>query len=188
MSHFGLYLYNLFFRQLPFAKASKLRIWFLRRCGVVIGEDCTIQEGVYIKGSGRLSLGSNVTLRSGVFIECGSVVEIGSRVEVNYGTILCANCGASLTVGDDVHIAHNVSLKCSTHKISTIGKSVAGDSLFLDIKIGAGSWLCAGSIILPGVTLGMRNVVGAGAVVLNDTDDDALMVGVPAVTKKLYRR
>lgn len=180
--------YNLFLRPLPFARASKLRIWWLRRCGVVIGKKCTIQEDVRIKGSGLLILGDYVTIRSGAFIECGSQIDIGNRVEINYGTILCANCGAKLVIGNDVHIAHHVSVKCSTHQIATVGSSVAGESLFLDIKICDGSWICAGAIILPGVTVGLRNVVGAGAVVLQDTVDDALMVGVPAKVKKIYRR
>lgn len=181
-------VYNLFLRPLPFARASKLRIWWLRRCGAIIGKKCTIQEDVRIKGRGSLILGDNVTIRSGAFIECGSIIDIGSRVEINYGTILCANCGAKILIGNDVHIAHQVSVKCSTHQVSPVGVSVAGESLFLDIKIGDGSWICAGATILPGVAVGHRNVVGAGAVVLSDTVNDALMVGVPAKVKKIYSR
>lgn len=182
-----LFLYNLLLRPVPSVIFSCIRVWFLRRCGAVIGKNCFIQENVRIKGVGNLIIGDNVMLRSGAFIDCGNLIKIGNDVEVNFGTILCANCDSRVIIGDYVHIAHNVSIKGSTHKISLVGKSVAGESVFKDIAIGEGSWLCAGCIILPGVTIGRRNVIAAGAVVLSDTKDDVLMAGVPAEEKKTYR-
>lgn len=182
-----LVIYNLFLLPMPSLLASKLRIWFLRKCGAVIGNNCIIQENVRIRGGGRLEIGDNVVIRCGAFIECGNLITIGDDVEINYGTILCANGKSELKIDDDVHIAHNVSLKGSTHKISHDGKSVAGESVFKNIYVGEGTWLCAGSIILPGVTVGKRNVIAAGAVVMHDTENDVLMAGVPAKVKKKYR-
>ncbi len=182
-----LFIYNLLLLPLPSNLFSRLRVWYLRKCGAVIGSDCVIQENVRIKGPGRLKIGNNVTVRTGAFIECGNLIIIGNGVEINYGTLLCANGESELVIDDDVHIAHNVSLKGSTHQISYQGKSAAGRSLFKNISVGEGSWLCAGCIILPGVRIGKRNIIAAGAVVLADTEDDALMAGVPAVQKKKYR-
>ena len=99
---------------------------------------------------------------------------------------MSVNCGAELHIKDDTCIAHNVSLKCSTHRIDISGRSIAGKQEFKNIVIGAGSWLCVGCVILPGVTVGKRNVVAAGAVVTHDTPDNVLMAGVPAILKKNY--
>jgi acetyltransferase-like isoleucine patch superfamily enzyme len=40
--------------------------------------------------------------------------------------------------------------------------------------------LGTGAIVLPGVTVGHRAIVGAGAVVNRPVPDDATVVGVPA--------
>jgi maltose O-acetyltransferase len=37
---------------------------------------------------------------------------------------------------------------------------------------------------LPGVTIGKRCIIGAGAVVVHDIPDDSLVVGNPAVVKR----
>lgn len=48
------------------------------------------------------------------------------------------------------------------------------------IHIGRGSWIGAGAIILPGVTLGECCVVGAGAVVKDSWPARSVIAGVPA--------
>lgn len=45
-----------------------------------------------------------------------------------------------------------------------------------------GASIGAGAIILPGVTIGERAMIGAGAVVTQDVPDDATVVGNPART------
>lgn len=57
-----------------------------------------------------------------------------------------------------------------------------------DIVIGEGTWMCAGCIVIPGVKVGRKNVLAAGAVVTKSTEDGVLMAGVPAVVKKRYFR
>jgi acetyltransferase-like isoleucine patch superfamily enzyme len=48
------------------------------------------------------------------------------------------------------------------------------------VRIGDGSWIGARAIILPGVTIGRRCLVAAGAVVSKDVPDDTLVAGNPA--------
>ncbi len=48
------------------------------------------------------------------------------------------------------------------------------------VSIGAGSWLGAGAIILPGARIGRNVVVAAGAVVRGDIPDQCVVAGVPA--------
>lgn len=183
-----LFLYNWLLAPLPFGRAMRTKISYLRWCGIKIGQNLMLQPRVFIKGTGTLSIGDGVSLREGVMIECNAgEVWIEDRVEVNYGSLFAANCGAKLVIESDSHIAHFVSLKCSTHNVSMTGPSIAGESVFKDIVVGRGSWLCTGCVILPGVRLGARNLVAAGAVVLKDTPDNVLLCGVPAVVRKAYK-
>ena len=49
-----------------------------------------------------------------------------------------------------------------------------------DITIGEDVWIGAGVIVLPGVKIGDRSVIGAGAVVTRDIPAESIAVGVPA--------
>jgi len=42
-------------------------------------------------------------------------------------------------------------------------------------------WLCAGSVVLPGVRVKKGTVVAAGAVVTKDTEPYSIVGGIPAV-------
>jgi acetyltransferase-like isoleucine patch superfamily enzyme len=48
------------------------------------------------------------------------------------------------------------------------------------IVVGKGCWIGLNAIVLPGVSIGDGAVVGAGAVVTEDVEPNAIVVGVPA--------
>jgi len=52
-----------------------------------------------------------------------------------------------------------------------------------DIKIGEGTWIASGAIIIGGVTIGKYCVIAAGSVVTKDIPDYCLVAGVPAEIK-----
>ena len=56
----------------------------------------------------------------------------------------------------------------------------AGEHRNLPIEIGAGVWIGARAVILPGVKVGDGAVIAAGAVVTKDVAANTLVVGVPA--------
>lgn len=63
------------------------------------------------------------------------------------------------------------------------GKSFVSDSYFDErpiTKVGSDVWIGAGSIILDGVSIGNGAIVAAGAVVVKDIPDYAVVGGVPA--------
>jgi maltose O-acetyltransferase len=47
------------------------------------------------------------------------------------------------------------------------------------VEIGADVWVGGGAIILPGVRIGARAVIGAGSVVTRDVPDDVFAAGNP---------
>jgi len=48
------------------------------------------------------------------------------------------------------------------------------------VRIGAGTWIGARAVILPGITIGPGCVIGAGAVVTKDCEPNGMYGGVPA--------
>ena len=56
------------------------------------------------------------------------------------------------------------------------------------VTLGAYSWICSRSIILPGVTIGEGAVIASGAVVTKDVRDNTVVAGVPAtVVRKIEK-
>lgn len=155
---------------------------------VCIGDRVKIYDDVYIlcKGRGKIQIGSDVTLGTRAYFESGGKIEVGDRTGIWQGCIITANCGSAVVIGSDCKIAHMTSLKTTTHAIDPSGVCIGGDDQYKDIRIGAGSWLCAGSTVLPGVSVECRCLVAAGAVVTKDTPSAALIAGVPAIVKKRY--
>lgn len=84
-------------------------------------------------------------------------------------------------LGDYTQIGPNVSIISSNHKQEDLREHEVGR-----VEIGAYSWLGAGSVVLPNVTLGPFTMVGAGTVVTKSFPDGfCVLVGNPA---RLVRR
>ena len=87
------------------------------------------------------------------------------------------------SVGDRVWIAKTFNCDCG--KNIHIGSDFTGNHnlTILDIRevhIGDDVWIGGNVTILPGVTIGDRAVIGAGAVVTEDIPADSVAVGAPA--------
>ena len=68
---------------------------------------------------------------------------------------------ATVTIGAGSHIAMGCGFITSNHDLENISVSAAGKPIVL----GDGCWCGMNAIILPGVTLGPKTIVGAGSVV-----------------------
>ena len=161
---------------------------------ISIGSGSTIRDGVifHVEGGGRISLGKcaliaeNVILESYANSENAASLTFGDHVDFMMGSLASANGNANVRIGNDCKIAHNVAIKATEHIIDPEGVCIGGEIAFRDITISDGCWICAGAIITPGVTIGRKNVVGAGAVVTKNSSDNVLLAGVPAIVKKRY--
>jgi acetyltransferase-like isoleucine patch superfamily enzyme len=211
-----LILYNWLSSLLPdFGVFKRLRKTFLRWSGVVIpssvdlcgtvrfsgcgeiiiGENSILRHACYlhVEKGGRIELGKKVMLGENVIIESwanhagASSVTFGNNVDFMMGSLASANGNAHVRIGSNCKIAHNVSIKATEHQIDPNGECIGGKISFRNIAVSEGCWICAGAIIIPGVTVGRRNVIAAGAVVTQDTPPSVLVAGVPAVIKKQYQ-
>ena len=169
-----LYIYRLITMFLPDGwRMLGFRVWLLRWCGAEIGKN------VYISSLARFEGGGGRLI-----IEDGAWIGRYAFIASHGGE---SNPNPTIRIGKNVRIAHMCSIKTSAHEIDLNAPSVAGKTIAKDIVIGEGSWLCANVTIIPGVTVGRKCVCAAGAVVVRDVPDYALVAGVPAVVKRDLR-
>jgi acetyltransferase-like isoleucine patch superfamily enzyme len=137
----------------------------------------------YITVGAGTVIGPYVSLSAGVSPahELGdrSVVTIGDRCLIGKGTGIVGH--EAIEIGDDVFTGHNVYITDASHGYedpdTPIGRQF-GDPR--PVRIGAGSWLGHGTIVLPGSCIGCHVVVGAGSVVTGELPDFSVAVGNPA--------
>lgn len=109
----------------------------------------------------------------------------GSKITVNENAVLSLGnsmmnmnssitCFCSITIGDDVLISENVTIRDSDNH------NLQGSKVTAPIVIQDRVWIGMNAIILKGVTIGEGAVVAAGAVVTHDVPAHTLVAGVPA--------
>jgi len=86
---------------------------------------------------------------------------------------------ASIEIGDHVLLGPGVHLYRATHPLDSAERR-KGLELAKPIVIGNDAWLGGGAIVLPGVTIGARAVVGAGSVVTRAVPAGEKVAGNPA--------
>lgn len=144
----------------------------------------------YITVGAGTVMGPHVSLSAGVSPghELGdrSVVTIGDRCLIGKGTGIVGH--DAIEIGDDVFTGHNVYITDANHGYEDLDLPIGRQ--FEDprpVRIGAGSWLGHGTIVLPGASIGRHVVVGAGSVVTGDLPDFSVAVGNPARVIRRYR-
>jgi sugar O-acyltransferase (sialic acid O-acetyltransferase NeuD family) len=106
-------------------------------------------------------LGIDVTVGSGAIICANSVlttnIRLGNSVLINIASIICHD----VSIGNHVTLSPGVNLNGS-------------------VKIADEVNVFSSSIVLPGVLIGARSIIGAGSVVTKDVPSDTTVIGIPA--------
>lgn len=110
-----------------------------------------------------------------------SCLTIGNNTYIGeYNNIRAA--GGSISIGNNCLISQHVSIVSSNHghKQNQLiyDQPWALENNFIIIKDDV--WIGANSVILPGVTIGLGAIVGAGSVVTKDVPNYAIVCGNPA--------
>jgi UDP-2-acetamido-3-amino-2,3-dideoxy-glucuronate N-acetyltransferase len=136
-------------------------------------ESATIGEGTHVWAFAHVlphaRIGRDCNICDHVFIE--NDVVIGDRVTVKCGVQLWDG----LTVGDDVFIGPN-----ATFSNDKYPRSKQHQTHVLQTWIEQGASIGGGAVVLPGLRIGARAMVGAGAVVTQDVPPKAVVLGNPA--------
>lgn len=131
-------------------------------------------------------------------LQLKGLVVFGRRVGI-FGPFTVVN-PKFVTIGRDCGINHNVlilghsKVEIGNGVILSAGVMLIDSGLVLEgysevafpshfdsyVVIKDGAWIGAGAIILPGVTVGTKSVVGAGSVVTRDVPAFAVVAGNPA--------
>jgi acetyltransferase-like isoleucine patch superfamily enzyme len=148
--------------------------WHLRHCRSV-GEHATVLGRPQIDAT-NMEVGDHFKVWCGyrkTLVTGWGRVRVGDRVFINSGAVVFSVVG--VTIGDDVALANEAYVMDSdSHGIE--GRPVKE----APVVIGDGSWIGARAMVLPGVTIGRRCLVAAGAIVSRDIPDNTLVAGNPA--------
>ena len=163
---------------------------------IKMGKDCIIgKRGNYLNPS-HVTFGDRVTIGTDTRISCyrlfydnqvldpklyvGNSVTIGSRC-----SILCAD---TVMIGNHALIASDVVITSEDHGIEVeVEQSYAIQRLsHAPVIIGDETWIGEKVVILKGVTIGNRSIIGAGSIVTRDVPPYCIAVGNPARVIKKY--
>jgi acetyltransferase-like isoleucine patch superfamily enzyme len=87
----------------------------------------------------------------------------------------------SIVIEDDVWTGHHVYITDQNHGYERTDVPISRQTQAeRPVRIGAGSWIGAGSVILPGAQIGKHVTIGANSVVTGEIADYSVAVGSPA--------
>lgn len=177
--------------------------WYFKGKGVKYGRNLTVVGKVTIDNRGEITIGDSFMMTSSCdlnpissnligHIYCSKTghISIGNRVGMSSTRIWIED---SLTIGNYVTIGANVLLmdtdchqidyryRCGLLKQQETSSSSPKEQCVQrkSITLEDYCWIGAESIILKGVTIGARSVIGAGSIVTKDIPADCIAAGNP---------
>lgn len=138
-----------------------------------------------------VSVGDHVRIDAGVLISAGHPVRLGDHVHLAAGTKIFASGGA-IEIESFANLSADVKVYSASDDYT--GGSLTNPTVPAEYKnvthapvtIRRHAIVGAGSVVLPGVTLGIGSAVGALSLVREDVPDGTVVAGVPA--KPISRR
>jgi len=126
---------------------------------VDITQTAFVAPDAVLIGDVTLKIGTSVWYKAVIRADLNSI-SIGAYSNIQDGAILHGDVGMPLVIEDYVTVGHN--------------------AVIHGLRIGRGSLIGIGAVILEGVTVGAGSIVGAGAVVTKDVAEGIIVTGVPA--------
>lgn len=119
--------------------------------------------------------GETVIMQPPFYCDYGSNIELGERVFFNFNCVVLDVC--PVRIGDFTLFGPAVQIFTPMHPYNA---SLRREQEFgKPVEIGSDVWVGGGALILPGVRIGSRTIIGAGSVVTRDIPDGVLAAGNP---------
>lgn len=208
---------KLIFKISNFPVAMRIRLYpYINRMllwakDVAFGDNCLIYNRISVIGGGKIAIGNNFMMTSmdGInpissnlmgcfYTEAGAEISIGDNVGMSATRMWIRQ---KLTIGNNVNVGANVLLiDNDCHQIDyrmrrhDASKHFSPEELHdcvhsSPIIIEDDVWIGAHTLVLKGVTIGARSIIGAGSVVTKSIPADCIAAGNPCrVIRKLEQR
>lgn len=119
--------------------------------------------------------GDTVWMQPPFFCDYGSHIELGERVFFNFNCIVLDVC--PVRIGSYSLFGPAVQIYTPMHPFNA--QLRRREEFGKPVEIGSDVWVGGGAIILPGVRIGSRTVIGAGSVVTRDIPEGVFAAGNP---------
>jgi maltose O-acetyltransferase len=119
--------------------------------------------------------GDSVQMQPPFYCDYGDNTELGERVYFNFNCVILDVC--PVRIGSFSQFGPAVQILTPLHPLNA--KLRRQEEYGRPIDIGSDVWVGGGALILPGVKIGSRAVIGAGSVVKRDIPEGVLAAGNP---------
>ncbi len=127
---------------------------------------------------------SDVVIEAPFFCDYGYNIHIGENVYFNFNCVVLDVL--PVTIGANVLFGPNAQIYTATHPMDAVERR-GGLEAGSPVTIGDDCWIGGNVVICPGVAIGARSVIAAGAVVTRNIPADAVAAGSPAKPTKSSR-
>jgi len=139
-------------------------------------------KALFLKAMGA-RIGRRPVFYPGVWIAPGRELIVGDDVDFALDVIVTTTGG--VIIGDRTLIGYRAQIISANHRIPLVPERIFGAGHEkARVVIGRDAWIGAGSIVLPGVSIGDGAVVAAGSVVTKDVAPYTIVGGTPATLIK----
>lgn len=164
--------------------------------GVSYGKNFNIFNTIYLRNNGTISLGDDFLFTSGagynplcrnirgeIVAEKNANISVGNHVHISSA---CIWARKSITIGNNVKIGGDtLILDSDSHSLNYLDRRIGKDHLdssnakSADVVISDDVLIGTRCIILKGVHIGARSVIGGGSIVTKDIPADCIAAGNP---------
>ena len=119
--------------------------------------------------------GAEVWMQPPFYCDYGSQIFLGKRVFFNFNCVVLDVC--RVEIGDFTLFGPSVQILTPMHPWNSLARRK--QEFGKPVEIGSDVWIGGGAIILPGIRIGSRTVIGAGSIVTNDIPEGMFAAGNP---------
>lgn len=119
--------------------------------------------------------GDDVWMQPPFYCDYGFNILLGKKCFFNFNCVVLDVC--TVRVGDYTLFGPAVQIYTATHPLEAEPRRT--QEFARPIEIGSDVWVGGAAVILPGVTIGSRSVIGAGSVVTRDVPAGVFAAGNP---------